>query len=72
MWSVKKLAIVLYPFAMLTVAINLFFATLIGTFFDLPAMSPYLTLWVSLPLGIPASWLAAKWVRSLLEQAQEK
>ncbi|WP_310620587.1 hypothetical protein [Flexibacterium corallicola] len=69
MWSNRKLAIVLYPFVTATVAINLFFAALIGTFADLPALTPVMSLWLSLPLGIPATWASVKWVRSLLRQA---
>lgn len=70
MWSNRKLGIVLYPFVTATVAINLFFAMLIGTFMDWPALSPVNSILLSIPLGIPATWLAVKWVRSLLNEAE--
>ncbi len=66
MW---KLAVLLYPFATPAVAINLFLLGLIGHATGLPNLSPVLTLWLSLPLGVPAAWLSGRWVRALLDEA---
>ncbi len=68
-WSVKKLAVVLYPFAAGAVAINLFMLGLIGIALGLPAISPETALVLSIPLGVPATWYTAKWVRSLMDEA---
>ncbi len=68
-WPISKLAIVLYPFAAAAVAINLFLLGLIGLAFGLPAIPPVTAIWLSIPLGLPASWYAAKWVRSLMDEA---
>ncbi len=68
-WSVGKLAVLLYPFAAPTVAINLFLLGLIGQFAGLPAISPIAALWACLPLGVPAAWLAGRWVRRLMDEA---
>ena len=70
-WSVRKLAILLYPFAAATVAINLFLLSLMGQALGFPAISPALSLWLSVPLGVPATWLAAKWVRGLMDEADK-
>lgn len=60
----------LWPFATAAVAINLFMLGLLGQAIGLVALSPLTALWLSLPLGLPATWAAARWVRSLLRQAE--
>lgn len=65
-----RLQAILWPFATATVAINLFFLGLIGTALGLPALSPAAALWLSLPLGLPATWVAARWVASLIAEAE--
>ncbi|MEV8468313.1 hypothetical protein AB0T83_16170 [Fluviibacterium sp. DFM31] len=71
-WTRKRLAFVLYPFAAGAVAINLFMLSLMGQAIGLPALSPMLTLGLSIPLGIPATWWSAKWVRGLMDEAEGK
>lgn len=71
-WSVKKLAIVFYPFAAGAVAINVFLLGLIGIALGFPAISPVMSIWLSIPLGIPATWWAAKWIRGLMDEADGK
>jgi len=68
-WSIRKLAVLLYPFAMATVAINLFLLGLIAHSVGLPSIPPLTAVWVSIPLGVPAAWLAGRWVRSLMDEA---
>ena len=68
-WPVWKLAILLYPFAAGAVAINLFMLGLVGSWLGLPALSPVMTLWIAAPLGILATWLAGRWVRALMDEA---
>ncbi|QCO56320.1 hypothetical protein EOK75_11615 [Pseudorhodobacter turbinis] len=65
-----KLGLILWPFATSAVAINLFMLGLIGTWLGLPALSPYNAIWASLPLGLPATWAVARWVRSLIREAE--
>ncbi len=60
----------LYPFAAAAVAINLFLLGLMGQAVGLTALSPVASLSLSLPLGLPASWLAARWLRHLLDEAE--
>ncbi len=64
------LAVLLYPFAASAVAINLFLLGLLGMALGLPALSPVQAVIWSLPLGIPAAWAAARWVRRLIAQAE--
>ena len=68
-WPVRKLAILFYPFAAAAVAINLFMLSLMWQAIGLPAFSPVTTIVISIPLGVPATWFAAKWVRGLMDEA---
>lgn len=68
-WPVWKLAILLFPFVAAAVAINLFMLGLVGPWLGLPAMAPLTALWVSVPLGLPATWLASRWLRALMDEA---
>ena len=60
----------LWPFATAAVAINLFLLGLIGLSIGLPSMQPLTALWLSLPLGLPATWAAARWVTRLIAEAE--
>ena len=70
-WPVWKLAVLLYPFAATAVAINLFMLALIGRAVGLPSLSPEAALIGAVVLGIPATWLSGRWVRALLDEAEE-
>jgi len=52
------------------VAINLFLLGLMGQAVGLTALSPHLALLAALPLGMPATWAAARWVRHLIDEAE--
>lgn len=51
-------------------AINLFLLGLLGMAVGLPTIPPVTALWLSLPLGLPATWAAARWVRRLIDEAE--
>lgn len=68
-WSTRKLAIVFYPFAAAAVAINLFLFGLLWQALGWQAISPISSIIWSIPLGIPATWLCAKWIRGLMDEA---
>lgn len=61
---------ILWPFATAAVAINLFLLGLIGLAVGLPAIPPVMALWLSAPLGLPATWVAARWVARLIAEAE--
>ena len=65
-----RLPVILYPFVTAAVAINLFLLGLIANYAGLPALSPVAALLWSVPLGVPANWLATRWVRSLIAEAE--
>ena len=69
-WPHWRLGVLLYPFAAAAVAINLFMLGLMGQALGLPALAPVLAVQLAIPLGIPAGWAAARWVRSLIDQAE--
>jgi hypothetical protein len=62
---------VLYPFAAGAVAINLFLLGLMWQAVGIAALSPVTCVVLSIPLGIPASWAAARWVRHLIDEAEK-
>jgi ABC-type antimicrobial peptide transport system permease subunit len=68
-WPVWKLALLIYPFAMPAVAINLFMLSLMGQAVGLCALSPTMALICAVPLGIPAALAAGSWVRGLMDEA---
>ncbi len=70
-WPVWKLAILLYPATALTVAINLFLAGLIAHGLGFAALGPVTAILWALPFGIPASWLAGRWLRRLMDEADD-
>jgi len=68
-WQVWKLALLLYPFATGALAINLFLVGLMAQAAGFANLPPLAALWISLPLGVPATWLAGRWVRRLMDEA---
>ncbi|GGO37871.1 hypothetical protein GCM10010991_34280 [Gemmobacter aquaticus] len=68
--SLLKLGLILWPFATGAVAINLFLLGLIGVSMGLPPVTPIHALIWSIPLGIPATWGFAVWIRSLIREAE--
>ncbi len=68
-WSVGKLAVILYPFTAAAVAVNLFMLSLMWQFVGLPALSPVQSIIYAIPLGVPATFLVARWVRNLMDEA---
>lgn len=68
--SRRRLAGLLYPFSAAAVAINLFMLGLMGQWLGLPALPPLWAVLAAVPLGVPATWLAARWVRGLIDEAE--
>lgn len=69
-WPVWKLAVLVYVFAAAAVAINLFMVGLLMQGVGLPAIPPHVALLAAGPLGLPAAWLAGRWIRGLLDEAE--
>ncbi len=66
----RRLWLILWPFATTATAINLFLLGLMGTWLGLPALSPVAALWLSLPLGLPATFAARRWIGGLIAEAE--
>ena len=67
--SLMKLGLYLYVFVMAAVAVNLFMLSLAWQRIGLPALSPAMAVMASLPISIPVTWLAARWVQRLMNEA---
>lgn len=59
-----------YPFAASAVAINLFLLFLMLQAVGIAALSPLTALLVAVPLGLPATGLAVRWIDSLIREAE--
>lgn len=68
--NLLRLGLILSPFVWGAVAINLFMLGLISASVGWPNLSPVATLIVAVPLTLPATWLAARWVGGLMDQAE--
>lgn len=65
-----KLGLLLYPFTTAALAVNLFMLSLAWQRIGLAALPPTMALLISLPLSLPITWAAAKWVRRLMREAE--
>ena len=59
----------LYPATALTVAINLFLVGLLAHGLGQAAIPPVTAILWAIPLGVPATWLAGRWLRGLMDDA---
>jgi len=64
-----RLALMLYPFGAGAAAVNLFFASLIGSWIGWPVLTPVQSVLGGLGLGIPATWVFALHIRRLMTKA---
>lgn len=67
--GVGRLTLVLYPFGAGAMAVNLFFASLIGIWIGWPALTPVQSVMGGAVLGVPATWAFARHIRRLMEKA---
>ena len=65
-----RLALLLAPFVWGAVAINLFMLALIAPALGWPTLSPWATMALAVPLTLPATWLATRWVGGLIDAAE--
>jgi len=67
--SQLRLTLILYPFGAGAMAVNLFFASLIGSWIGWPVLTPGASLLGGLVLGAPATWAFARHIKSLMAKA---
>jgi len=68
-WSLRTLSLVIYPFMVGAMAINLFMLSLIWVLAGLPVMVPYQAFVGGSLIAIPVSYAFARLVRKLIAQA---
>ena len=69
-WPVGKLTLVLYPLGAGAMAVNSFFASLIGSWVGLPVLSTTASIVVGCVLAVPLTWLFARHIRQLMDVAE--
>ena len=69
-WPVWLLALLLYPFAAGAAYVNLFFLFLMLQVMGLSALSTWQSVLGGLLLGLPCAWVAARWLRGLIDHAE--
>ena len=65
----SRLTLILYPFGAGAMAVNLFFASLIGSWIGWPVLTPVQSVWGGAFLGIPVTWVFARHIRRLMAKA---
>lgn len=71
-WSDRKLALLLYPFVGAAVWINLFMLALLTGWLGLPRLSPVQALLLAVPIGVPVTWAAGRWIGRLMDRADRR
>ena len=68
-WGIGKITAVLYPFGAGAMGINLFFAGLIASWMGWPVISPVWSAIGGAVLGLPATWVFARHIKTLMDRA---
>lgn len=69
-WSVLKITVFLYPFGAGAMAVNVFFASLIGTWVGLPVLSTSWSIVIGCIIGVPATYFFSRHIRTLMDKAE--
>ena len=69
-WTVRRLSLWFFVFAWGAVAINLYFIGLMVQAIGFRALEPVETMIWAVPLAFPATWLCARWIRGLMDEAE--
>ena len=67
-----RLALLLYPFVVLAISINLFMLGLLATWLGWPHIPPVPSLIASLFLALPANYAATRWIERLIARAESR
>lgn len=68
-WSTTKITLVFYPFAVGAAAVNVFFASLIGSWLGGPILTAGWSIGLGCIIGVPAAIAFARHIRRLMDQA---
>ena len=67
-----KLFLALYPFGAGAMGVNLYFASLIGSWLGWTVLTPWQSAVGGLVIGVPATWAFARHIVRLMRQAEER
>ncbi len=68
-WSIWKITAALYPFGVGAFAVNVFFASLIGTWLGGPVLSTTWSIIIGALIALPATYYFAAHIKNLMQQA---
>ncbi|WP_210186873.1 hypothetical protein [Cohaesibacter marisflavi] len=66
-----QITLALYPFGAGAMAVNAFFASLIGSWMGGPVLSTNIALVVGAIIGLPATYTFARHIRALMDRADD-
>lgn len=69
--TVCKIALMLYPFGAGAMAINVFFASLLGSWVGLAVLSTTASIVIGSLVAVPLTWLFARHIKSLMDEADK-
>lgn len=69
-WSAARIALVLYPLGWGAFAVNVFFASLIGSWLGWPVATPLLSVALGAVIAVPATYAFACHIRHLMDAAR--
>ncbi len=71
-WTKRQIALVLYPFGAGAMAVNVFFASLIGSWVGLPVLSTGWSILIGALIGLPATLAFSTHIRRLMDSAENQ
>lgn len=71
-WSSGKIALALYPFGAGAMAVNVFFASLIGSWIGGPVLTMAWSIGLGCAIAIPATLAFARHIRRLMDAAEPR
>lgn len=69
-WSAARIALVLFPLGWGAFAVNVFFASLIGSWVGLPVATTPVALGLGAVIAVPATYAFARHIRHLMDKAE--
>ncbi len=70
-WPVWAVSLVMYPFAAGAAYVNLFFLFLMLQALGIEAISTKQAIYGGVVLGIPFAWISGRWIRGLIDEAED-